>query len=196
MGSILVTLKLPVGTYLEYKYTLGDGLWSSELTSNSEINLRKLIIPNTKLEQNDIVTSWQTAASGPVRFSVRVPSDTPQNEIVSIQFNPGFGWLEPLPMWSALNSQGEQVWNFDLTGPFNDLTSIHYRYCRQNQCGSADDIETMGVNPTGREINLTTDSVVIEDQVSSWAWLSSPNESTGIADFQVTAREKGFYSRS
>ncbi len=191
-GKYTVTLKLPVGTYLEYKYTLGDGLWSSELTSNSEINLRKLIIPSTKLEEIDFVTSWQTAATGPVRFGVRVPTNTPQNEIVSIQFNPGYGWLEPLPMWPIMNPQGEQVWNFVLTGPFNDLTSIRYRYCRQNQCGSADDTETMGVNPTGREINLTKESIIIEDQVSTWAWLSSANDSTGIADFQATPREKGF----
>lgn len=191
-GRYMVTLNLPAGAYLEYKYTLGDGLWSSEMTSNGSIQLHQLLIPDTNLEENDIVEAWHTADTNPIRFEVKVPSDTPQDEIISIQFNPGFGWLEPLPMWSTTSTQGEQVWRFDLTGPFIDLASMQYRYCRQNQCGSADDAATMGINPAGRVVDLSSKPESIKDEILSWAWLSNPNESADVPDIQIPSRGADF----
>jgi len=191
-GRYMVTLNLPADTYIEYKYTLGDGLWSSEVTSKGTIRLRQLIIPNTSFEENDVVDAWLSPGTNPIQFEVKVPTDTPQNEIVSIQFNPGFGWLESLPMRYTTNSQGEAVWRFDLTGPFNNLASLHYRYCRQYQCGSADDAQTAGINPTGREINPTSNPGVIKDSVESWAWFGEPNTPAIVPDIQVTPRSSDF----
>jgi hypothetical protein len=191
-GRYMVTLKLSAGTYLEYKYTLGDGFWSTEKSSSSDILLRQMIIPNKDLEKNDVVEAWETVGSNPIRFEVKVPSATPSDEGVSIQFNPGSGWLEPLPMWHTEDTQGEDIWRFDLTGPFNNLTTLKYRYCRQEQCGSADDEATMGVNPDGREFNPHTNPGVIKDEVFSWAWLGSPNESAALPEIQVTPRGSDF----
>jgi hypothetical protein len=191
-GRYMVTLNLPAGTYIEYKYTLGDGLWSSELSSKGAVRLRQLIIPNTSIEENDAVEAWHSDSTNSVRFEVKAPSDTPKNEIVAIQFNPGFGWLEPLPMWFAINSQGEPVWRFDLTGPFNNLSSLHYRYCRQYQCGSADDASTIGIDPTGREANPSSNPGIIKDEILSWAWLSEPNLPAGVPDVQVSSRGVDF----
>jgi hypothetical protein len=191
-GRYMLAINLPIGTYIEYKYTLGDGLWSSEMTSKGDFQLRHLIIPATNLEQNDIIEEWQTNNSNPVQFEVKVPSDTPPDEGVSIQFNPGIGWLEPLPMWPATNTKGEWVWRFDLTGPFNHLTNIKYRYCRQEQCGSADDEATMGVNPVGREFNPSTNPDIIKDEVLHWAWLSSPDTPADLPDIKVAPRKSDF----
>jgi hypothetical protein len=191
-GRYLVTLNLPAGMYIEYKYTLGDGLWSSEVTSKGAIRIRQLIIPNNSIEQNDVVDAWHSNSTNPIQFEVKVPPDTPQNDIVSIQFNPGFGWLEALPMWTATNSQGEAIWKFVLTSPFNDLASLRYRYCRQNQCGSADDTATVGINPTGREVDPSANPVAVHDEILSWAWLSEPNTPASVPDIQVTARGPDF----
>jgi len=191
-GRYMVTLNLPAGTYLEYKYTFGDGLWSSEATSQGSIRLRQLIVPNTSIEENDVVEAWHSGITNPIRFEVKVPADTPQNEVVSIQFNPGFGWLEPLPMWLATNSLGEPVWRFDLTGPFNNLSSLHYRYCRQYQCGSADDTATVGINPPGREAHPSSNPGTIKDAVLSWAWLNEPNPPASVAGIQVSPRGADF----
>jgi hypothetical protein len=166
-GRYMVTLTLPAGAYLEYKYTLGDGLWSSEITSEEAFQLRQLIIPDNDFEENETVDAWQTGNTNPIQFEVKVPPETPPHEIVSIQFNPGFGWLEPIPMWLAKNAQGEAVWKFDLTGPFNHLTSLQYRYCRQNQCGSTDDSATIGINPACRILNPSSNPKLIQDVVSS-----------------------------
>jgi hypothetical protein len=191
-GRYMVTLSLPVGAYIEYKYTLGDGLWSSEVSSKGAFLLRQLIVPSRNLEEQDVVDTWHTENTSPIRFEVKVPSDTPQSDLISIQFNPGFGWLEPLPMWSAINSQGEAVWRFDLTGPFNDQSSLHYRYCRQLQCGTADDSATMGLNPTGREINPRLNPGVVRDVVSSWAWFSQEGTQASIQGTLVNLRGEDF----
>jgi hypothetical protein len=191
-GRYMLTISLPAGTYIEYKYTLGDGLWSSEVTSRGTTQLRQLIIPNTNIKENDVVEAWQSANTTPIQFEVKVPPETPKNEIISIQFNPGFGWMEALPMWPDTNSQGQNVWKFDLTGPFNYLASVKYRYCRQNQCGSADDAATIGVNPSGREVNPSENPGKIMDEVLSWAWFSDPNKSVSVPDIQVLPRGTDF----
>jgi hypothetical protein len=95
-------------------------------------------------------------------------------------------------MWSATNSEGVAVWRFDLTGPFNDLSSIHYRYCRQSQCGSADDTETIGINPTGRSINPSSNPRTVKDEVLSWAWLGASDQPASVPDIQVTPRGTDF----
>ena len=191
-GQYMLTLNLPAGTYLEYKYTLGDGLWSSEMDTNGAFHLRQLIIPAEGLEENDIVDAWLSPDTQSLRFEVSVPANTPGNEHISIQFNPGFGWLEPLPMWSAANSVGATVWRFDLTGPFNNLTSLHYRYCRQEQCGNADDAETMGSNSTGRVIDPTSHPGIVQDIVAKWAWYDGPSQPPGVQGIQVTPRPTDF----
>jgi hypothetical protein len=193
-GRYMVTLSLPAGAYIEYKYTLGDGLWSSEVNNKGTFRLRQLIIPKSNLEQDEVVDAWHTESASSIRFEVKIPAETPQSDLISIQFNPGFGWLEPLPMWTATNSQGETVWRFDLTGPFNDQTSLHYRYCRQLQCGSADDSATMGLNPTGREINPRSNPGIVSDEVTSWAWFSQEGTQAAIQGTQVIPRGEDFVS--
>lgn len=191
-GRYMVTLSLPAGTYVEYKYTLGDGLWSSEVSKTGTIRLRQLLIPNANFEENDVVDAWLSPNTNPIRFEVKAPADTPKNESLSIQFNPGFGWLEALPMWSATNTQGARVWRLDLTGPFNHLSAIHYRYCRQSQCGSADDSMTAGINPTGRLVNPSSNPGAVDDEISSWAWFGGPNQPPSVPDVQVTPRGSDF----
>jgi hypothetical protein len=191
-GRYMLTLNLPAGTYLEYKYTLGDGLWSSETEMNGAFRLRQLIVPSDALEENDVVDAWLSPGTQPIHFEVSVPNITPQDEHVSIQFNPGFGWLEPLPMWSSAKAVGTTVWNFDLTGPFNNLTSLHYRYCRQEQCGTTDDAETMGADPTGRVVDPTRRPGTVQDVVAKWAWYDGPSQPPGVQGITVTPRNEGF----
>lgn len=190
-GRYMVTLSLPAGAYLEYKYTLGDGLWSSEVTNAGSFRLRQLIIPDTDLEVADQVDSWSIPNTKPIRFEVKVPSNTPQNEIISIQFNPGFGWLEPLPMWTAQQT-ANSVWYFDLTGPFNNLTAMRYRYCRQEQCGAADDSATMGAYPEGRQVIPSSNPGTIKDEVLNWAWYTEPTAPPSVPGVQVNPRDPGF----
>lgn len=191
-GRYILTLNLPAGTYIEYKYTLGDGLWSSELTSAGDFRIHRMIVPEGGIELNDVVQSWQAPDTTPLTFHVTVPTDTPPGEHVSIQFNPGFGWLEPLPMQPIIGTQSPSQWRFTLTGPFNKLPNLHYRYCRQEQCSAADDAATMGPEATGRVVDLASNPGSINDSVTSWAWLSSVDQPASVPDVTVTSRGPGF----
>jgi Glycoside Hydrolase Family 113/Carboxypeptidase regulatory-like domain len=192
-GRYMVTLSLPAGAYIEYKYTLGDGLWSAEVTSQGRFVLRQLIVPDTGLQVDDTVDAWNIPNTKTIRFEVKIPSNTPSNETISIQFNPGFGWLEPLLMWPAQET-AQPVWRFDLTSPFNNLTELHYRYCRQEQCGAADDSATMGAYPEGRITNPSANPGIVKDEILSWAWYSGPSTPPSVPGVQVNPREAGFTS--
>ncbi len=44
-GRYSATVSLPAGSYLEYKYTLGDGFWNSEHSSSGAFRVRELVVP-------------------------------------------------------------------------------------------------------------------------------------------------------
>ncbi|HEX9331413.1 MAG TPA: hypothetical protein VF896_05980, partial [Anaerolineales bacterium] len=143
-GRYSVSLFLPVGADIEYKYTLGDGFWNSEFTSTGQYVTRHLIVPTQNLTVEDVVQSWQAGPNSPILFQVTVPQDTPTGDIIYIQFNP-YGWTPPIPMWST----GANQWAYKLYGPLNIVGSFGYRYCRNAQCDSADDAQTAGESSRG-----------------------------------------------
>ncbi|TLM98673.1 hypothetical protein FDZ73_23080, partial [bacterium] len=96
-GTYSLTLALPAGAYFNYKYSLGDGFWNSELTSGSTFEVREFIVPDSNTIQKDTIRAFQAPNSGLVTFNVTVPASTPVEDIVTIQFNP-FDWLAPIPM--------------------------------------------------------------------------------------------------
>lgn len=179
------TIYLPVGADVQYKYTLGDGLWNAERNANEAFVLRHLIVPPNGAVMEEEVTSWQSGSSAPISFEVTVPPETPAGDIIYIQFNP-YGWTEPIPMWSA----GNNVWRYTLYGPL-DLHSIYYRYCRNGQCGVADDEATMGDSVAGRQVGTAITGQDIRDSVSRWAWMSSNGPATLVGS-NVIARQAGF----
>jgi hypothetical protein len=144
-GRYTATIRLPVGAYVEYKYTLGDGFWNAEHISQGDFVLRSFVVPPQDLVIQYQVITWQAGTSSPILFEVTVPSTTPSGDIIYIQFNP-YGWTEPLPMWPLGNNR----WAYKLYSPLNMLGSFGYRYCRDGQCGSADDKATAGLSTQGR----------------------------------------------
>lgn len=175
-GHYSITMQLPVGTDLRYKYTLGDGFWNAEHKSTGEHALRRLVVPESDLVVEDTVETWQAGPSSPIVFDVNVPSNTPAGDIVYIQFSP-YAWTEPLPMWSMGNNR----WTYKLYGPFNLVSSFGYRYCRNAQCGSADDVATMGNATAGRQIAASLAPQDIRDTITNWAWLSDNEPYTLVA---------------
>jgi hypothetical protein len=183
-GSSTLSLTLPVGADIRYKYTLGDGFWNAEHSTDGAFVVRQLIVPasSTPVQVQDIVQTWQAGPSSPILFEVDVPVYTPTTDIVSIQFNP-YGWTEPIPMWPRGNNQ----WIYQLYSPLNMLTDFEYRYCRNDQCGIADDVQTSSGH-LGRPVAASLAPQDLLDVVSSWAWLenSTPPAIIGIP---VTVRQ-------
>lgn len=180
-GRYTVTLSLPVGADVRYKYTLGDGFWNAEHHFNGDFVLRQLIVPETNTVVTDSVETWQAGNSAPIVFEVTVPNTTPAADTISIQFNP-YGWTEPIPMWSLGNNR----WAYALFGPLNMLGQFEYRYCRNDQCGAADDVAT----PNGRRGRVAATSLTmqdLQDEVAAWQWMQSANYT--LAPVQIQPRE-------
>lgn len=185
-GRYEITMGLPAGAHIQYKYTLGDGFWNAEHKLDGQWNLREFIVPTQEMTLEDTVTAWSAGDSAPILFEITVPSVTPPGDIIYIQFNI-FGWMEPIPMWPL----GNQRWAYKLYGPLNVLGSFSYRYCRNGQCGSADDAQTIGSAPSGRQALTSILGQDILDTVGTWKWYENP-EPTTLVGANITPRANGF----
>ena len=185
-GRYSVSLFLPAGADVEYKYTLGDGFWNSEFTSTGQYFTRRLLVPNQNTTINDGVQSWQAGPNAPILFQLTVPQNTPGGDVMYIQFNP-YGWTPPIPMWN----QGNNHWGYKLYGPLNIIGSFGYRYCRNAQCDSADDVQTVGPNAHGRNVSPTLAPQDIVDTVNDWAWAQKVGSPILVAT-TIPSRGTGF----
>jgi len=185
-GRYSATVSLPAGAYVEYKYTLGDGFWNAERTSQGAFRLRDLVVPGQDALIQDTVDTWSSASSSAILFEVSVPSNTPVQDIVSIQFN-AYGWTEPIPMWPL----GGNRWAYKLYDPTKTLGNLHYRYCRDSQCDSADDASTAGEGSQGRTVETSLLAQNIQDTVSEWAWLGETEPGT-LVGTDIGSRPTGF----
>jgi hypothetical protein len=188
-GRYGITLALPVGADIRYKYTLGDGFWNAEHTSDGAFNVRQLIVPDSQspLQVQDTIQTWQAGTSAPILFEVNVPANTPAGDIISIQFNP-YGWTEPMPMWP----RGDNQWVYQLYSPLNVLGTFQYRYCRNDQCGVADDLQTAQGKP-GRPVSTSLTPQDLQDTVTGWN-LFQPAATAALANLPVTNRQSGFWA--
>jgi len=187
-GRYSLTLSLPVGLDLRYKYSAGDGFWNAEHNQDGSFNVRQFIIPNKNVTVEDTINSWQTKDIAPVTFTVTVPTNTPTNDTVSIQLNP-FGWTEPIPMWPLGNRQ----WLFVLYSPLQLVSKVSYRYCRNDQCGIADDSNTAGgAVAVAQTFSPGSVALNMQDEVKQWAWISSEAAPAPAISVQVQARGSTF----
>ncbi|HSM25628.1 MAG TPA: carboxypeptidase-like regulatory domain-containing protein [Anaerolineaceae bacterium] len=134
-GNYSITMSLPSGFDLRYKFSLGDGFWNAELDSQNNFVVRKFVVPDQDTIVNDVIYSWKSSDSEGVEFTVDVPENTPDTDKVSIQFN-SFGWSPPIQMWKINNNQ----WKYQLFGPFHLVGKIDYRFCRNDACDVAFDM--------------------------------------------------------
>jgi hypothetical protein len=192
-GRYSITAALPAGADLRYKYTLGDGFWNAEHNADGSFRLRQLIVPDDTLLIEDKVDTWyDTAVENPasLTFAVDVPKDTPAADYVSIQFNPLIGWSEPIPMWRL----GENRWAYALYSPLHLPGDFSYRYCRNGQCGYADDAQTPGVNDAGRQVQISDKPQTLNDQVNAWAGWSGGASAVLPGVENVTGRGNGYWT--
>jgi hypothetical protein len=185
-GRYTITLSLPAGADIRYKYSLGDGFWNAEHLASGEFRLRQLIVPETTALIQDVVETWQVGRNAPIVFEVIVPPNTPAGDVVSIQFHP-YAWTEPIPMWPLGNNR----WVYKLFSPLNMVGNFGYRYCRNNQCGSADDLLTPGYQTRGRSIATSLLPQDIQDTVGGWQWMTSTGQGA-LVSTEIQARGEGF----
>jgi len=162
-GKYTITLDLPAGFDLRYKFTLGDGLWNSELNADGSFVLRELIVPQSQAKIIDSVKTFQSPDVKPVSFTITTPAYTPTNDVVSVQFNP-FSWFEAIPM--VRKSQNE--WSYTLYSPLNILGPVEYRFCRNEICDLASS------TPTNSQVFLpSSNSQSLSINITQWNNYSS-----------------------
>jgi hypothetical protein len=179
----LMISTLYAGTDLSYKYTLGDGLWNAERNPQGYFNLRNLIVPDHDVIVEDTVSTWHSPSRGSLTFHVSVPSDTPPGDSVSLQLNP-FAWFAPVPMWRT----SEDEWSYELHGPLDFAGNLSYRFCRNQQCGAADDADTAGPEAAGQNVAISQAAQDIQAQVKAWQWWASPASETTVVAPQIEPR--------
>ena len=189
-GKYSLIMSLPAGADIHYTYTIGDGFWNTELNSEGEARMRQMIVPDSDITVRDTIESWRTDDATPITLDVTVPAETPPNDYVSVQFNPLFGWTEPIPMWRI----GENRWAYVLNGPTQIIGNIRYRFCRNNQCDSADDASTMGPLNPGYPVDSSMLNHTTAQKVNSWAWLSADPVVALLEELPVTPYGQDFIS--
>ncbi len=187
-GRYSLTLTLPAGADVRYKYTLGDGLWNAEHTAAGDFRIRQLIVPEANARVDELIETWRVGDNAPITFDVNIPANTPQGEAISIQFNPGYSWTMPIPMWKV----NDRRWMYILYSPMNMLSGISYRYCREDQCSRADDSETMGDSTSGLRVSTSLLAQDIVDDVISWAWLPTDARPATVPNVAVKPRGPTF----
>ncbi len=153
-NSYVVTLSLPVGAYVQYKYTLGDGFWNSELTSTGNFILREFIVPAKNTTIFDKNATFSLPGQGMVEINAIVPTNTPLSDSLFIQFNP-YDWMEPIPMQKT----GEFSWRYTLSSPLQLFNSINYRYCRNGDCQNSISTNSQFSFKPSEKDNLINDTI-------------------------------------
>ncbi len=167
-GKFSITLQLPAGTYIEYKYSMGDGFWNAEHDSGGSFRIRKILVPNKDTVYDDVIDNWGIGKNAPIAFNVTVPVTTPSSDIVSIQFNP-FTWTNSIPMWKT----GENQWSYTLISPLDILGEISYRYCRNDQCEINNSQPNLITYGTGPVFSPVPSSQNFTDSIQEWPNLQS-----------------------
>ncbi|MCW5873560.1 MAG: carboxypeptidase regulatory-like domain-containing protein [Anaerolineales bacterium] len=154
-GGYSITLQLPTGTDLRYKYTLGDGLWNAEHSADGAFVLRQLIIPagTSQLTVRDHMQLWTAGASAPIWFDLNAPEDS---GAVYLQFKL-LDWATAVPMWNLGNGHYAYV----LYSPTNFAEPLEYRYCRDAYCEQPEaDAPSRSVVGNQSEMQQIQDSLV------------------------------------
>jgi hypothetical protein len=183
-----VTLDLPAGAEILYKYTLGDGFWNAEHGEDGGFVVRRLLLPANprRVTLHDEALTFQAGPGAPVWFDAQVHAFTPPGDVLYIQFRLD-DWLAPLPMTPVRDGR----WAWVLLGPTNIGGNLVYRYCRNALCGGE---TTLGIalEPDQRSVATgAAQSLVQVDHISRWQRLDPPAFAATVLDNPVQPR-RGF----
>lgn len=156
-GGYSITLQLPTGVDLRYKYTLGDGLWNAEHRTDGGFVLRQLIIPagTSQLTVRDNLQLWTAGSSAPIWFDLTAPEDSGS---VYLQFKL-LDWANAVPMWNLGNGHYAYV----LYSPTNFAEALEYRYCRDAACQQPE-----ANTPARSVIGNQSEMQQIQDNLAAW----------------------------
>jgi len=179
----IAVVQLYSGTDLRYRYTLGDGLWNAERDAAGATATRELVLPASDITLSDVVATWHGSTSEGLAFHVTSGVGLPPTDQLSLQLRPST-WFEPIPMWPT----GPAEWTYTLFGPTEAGVALGYRYCRNQLCGIADDVDTPGADPAGRPATPTRTLTALDDTVTGWTWWQADLGGATVVAPEITPR--------
>ena len=184
-GRYELTLSLPIGVPIRYKYTLGDGQTNAERTAQG-LHERNLFLQGP-LTLEERVDTWRWPGAAPVWLEVEVPH-LPPGERVSVQFRAvtETRWHGALPMWPLANGH----WGFLFYGPMHPVQATAYRYCRNEQCQVAAEEGPWG--QTGRLLRSSALPQRRHERVNAWHWYRAPEQAPEIVAAEIEPRGPDF----
>jgi hypothetical protein len=129
-GTHALTLNLPAGMDLRYKYTIGDGFWNAERQADGQFITRQLIVPDEDSIITDTIATWESGDRLPVSIEALPHPDGEIPPQLYIQFY-SYTWAEPIPMWQ--NAE-KTKWVYKVYSPLYLFNTIEYRFCYDPQC--------------------------------------------------------------
>ncbi len=170
-GTWTANVLLYEGTLLKYAYTVGDSDRNVELNTNGARQVRALVVPLGNKLVSDSVARWHDGLSGSIAFGVFTPPTTPPGDVIYLQISNG-QWGAPIPMWRA----DAYSWKLVLSNPTNLSGNLSYRFCRNVNCGVADDAAMAGNNVPGHFFSQSPfNQDLTGDEVANWQWLIPHN---------------------
>ncbi len=148
-GTYKISLTLPAGMDLRYKYTIGDGFWNAERHADGQFITRQLIVPDEDITINETIANWKAGDRSPIRFEVRSLPGNKIPEQLYIQLN-SYTWAEPIPMWL---DKENPAWVYEVYSPLYLFPTIGYRLCFDAQCNSL--VDSNG-SPEGEAPRIST----------------------------------------
>lgn len=183
--SFLYSLYLPAGSDFRYKYSHGDGFWNAEQSAESRFVVRQLIVPQEDTDIYDSVESWNLGEKSPISIIASIPENTPKDAALSIQFRPN-EWMAPIPMWKIDDSR----WLFVLTAPLEYFSEINYRYCLNDDCDLAPEVNFDGLL-IQRTLTLQVEPQNIEDKIMGWRFSNVEDVNIDDSSQIFSVREEG-----
>jgi len=128
-SSYITAINLPIGAYIEYKYTLGNGYWNAERDEKGNLLVRSILVPSKGQIIHDEVFSWQDVQKTPYIYTYTNSSaNLGKNIFLRIYV---YHWSEPLPMWK----ENDQIWTYTLFSPLKLLpNSPKVEFCVEDVC--------------------------------------------------------------
>ena len=151
-------LELYAGSAFRYRYTLGNGYFNAERSSETGLVTRQFIVPKNAATIKDQILTWRADQLSPITVYVDTPVQTPPDEHVSVQIFRK-EWDQPIPMWHVR----DQKWMYLLFSNGQE-TSLDLRFCRNDNCELSFD-ESSHEQAVVAHFNEATE---ISHQISNW----------------------------
>ncbi|MEE9197968.1 MAG: carboxypeptidase regulatory-like domain-containing protein, partial [bacterium] len=169
-------LTLYEGTYVEYEYSLGDTLSSSERSPNGgDIRLREFVVGSLPQTRADSVVGWRVPPQVALTFNVTLPPNTPPREPIYMRVGP----LLPMSRVDPL------TWTFTYYGFPGQVFTYEYNHGAGLAVG---EVQADGSPVPVRSVTLPSTDSSVEDTVVRWQDFPLAVARTSTEQVNVTFR--------